>query len=334
MLDKMNRSWVILIGAVVFGGLAVFAASRYISQTLAVERAKLAPQVEMVDVVVAKGNIERGSSIGSENMAVRPMPKEYVPGTAVTPEMFANVEGARLSVDMRGGEVLLRGTLEGADESTFAHKVRDGVRAMTVSVDEVNSISGLLQPGDRIDLFFTARPPRSGVNQSPETTMVLMQNITLLATGRQVRPSIGDNGRPGASRSYSTVTVEASPRDAQRLILAQKSGTLTAVLRGPEDQAPLSAAAMDSRDLFGIAQVRRVARAPGAAAEIIVGGRGGKAERDLIPLLANPRLGAAFAPTASGIGVKSSSAAALDEKAADAVNKLLQAATPASMEIR
>jgi pilus assembly protein CpaB len=336
MLDKMNRSWVILVGAVVFGGLAVFAASRYISQTIALERAKLSPKEEMVDVVVAKGDLERGSSVGPDNMAVRPVPKEYVPGTAVTPDMFANVEGARLSVDMRGGEVLLRGTLEGADEATFAHKVRDGVRAMTVSVDEVNSISGLLQPGDRIDLFFTARPPRSGTMQAPETTMVLMQNVVLLATGRQVRPSIGDNGQPGASRSYSTVTIEASPRDAQRLILAQKSGTLTAVLRGPEDQAPLQANAMDSRDLFGVTAVKRVARASGPSAEIIIGGKGGKAERDLIPLLSNPALIGALQPGSVGaITAKpTAAAAALDEKTVEAVNKLLQASSPAPMDIR
>jgi pilus assembly protein CpaB len=334
MFDKINRSWVILAGAIVFGGLAVFAASRYISQTLATERAKLAPQVEMVDVVVAKGDLERGTHVGPENMAVRPVPREYVPGSAVTPDVFANVEGARLSVDMRGGEVLLRGTLEGADEATFAHKVRDGVRAMTVAVDEVNSVSGLLQPGDRIDLFFTARPPRGGFQQAPETTMVLMQNVVLLATGRQVRPSIGDNGQPGVSRSYSTVTLEASPRDAQRLILAQKSGTLTAVLRGPADQAPLQAAAMDSRDLFGVPAARRVARASGPTAEIIIGGKGGKAERDLIPLLGLQQSLGAAAPVPGVAGVKASTAAALDAKAVEAVNKLLQAASTAPMDVR
>jgi pilus assembly protein CpaB len=338
MLDKVNRSWVILVGAVVFGGLAVFAASRYISQTIAVERAKLAPQVEMVDVVVAKGDLERGTHVGPENMAVRPMPREYVPGTAVTPDQFANVEGARLSVDLRGGEVLLRGTLEGADESTFAHKVRDGVRAMTVSVDEVNSISGLLQPGDRIDLFFTARPPRGGYQQAPETTMVLMQNVVLLATGRQVRPSIGDNGQPGATRSYSTVTIEASPRDAQRLILAQKSGTLTAVLRGPEDQAPLQAQVMDSRDLFGAAPVvKRVARSTGPQAEIIVGGKGGKAERELVSLSGLLQSAAANntrVVPASEVPAGAVPVSALDQKAAEAVRQFVQASGPVPMEVR
>lgn len=331
MFANINRSWVILVGAVVFGGLAVFAASRYISQTLAVERAKLSPQIEMVDVVVAKGDLERGTNVGPDNMAVRPVPREYVPGSAVTPDLFANVEGARLAVDMRAGEVLLRGTLEGADEATFAHKVRDGVRAMTVAVDEVNSISGLLQPGDRIDLFFTARPPRSGYTQAPETTMVLMQNVMLLATGRQVRPSIGDNGQPGVSRSYSTVTIEAAPRDAQRLILAQKSGTLTAVLRGPEDQAPLTAGVMDSRDLFGAPVARRVARASGPKAEIIVGGRSGKAERELMSI---PDMIQQLAPAPRAAPAGAPPPSAMDTKAAEAVRQLLQAASPAPMEVR
>jgi len=93
-------------------------------------------------------------------MAVRPIPKEFVPGTAVQPDGFGNVEGARLAVEMHRGEVLIRGTLEGADTSTFSTQVQTGVRAITLTVDEVNSISGLLQPHDRVDLFFTAKPPK------------------------------------------------------------------------------------------------------------------------------------------------------------------------------
>jgi pilus assembly protein CpaB len=330
MFAQVNRSWVILAGALVFGGLAVFAASRYISQTIASERAKLNPSIEMVDVVVAKDALERGSNVGPENMAVRQVPKDYLPGTAVTPEQFANIEGARLAVDMRGGEILLRGTLEGADSATFAHKVRDGVRAMTIAVDEVNSISGLLQPGDRIDLFFTARPPRRGpsAGQSPEQTMVLMQNVLLLATGRQVRPSIG-GGQPGVSRTYSTVTIEASPRDAQRLILAQKAGSLTAMLRGPEDQSPLTAATMDTRDLFGIATPRRVAGVAGPRAEVIVGGMGGKLERDLVAIPSIPHL----VPSVPAAAVAPPTAA-LDRDAVNAVRELIHAASTVPLEVR
>ena len=337
MFSQINRSWVILVGAVIFGGLAVFASSRYISQTISSERAKLNPNVEMIDVVVAKGALERGSNVGSENMAVRPVPREYVPGTAVTPEQFANIEGARLAVDMRPGEILLRGTLEGADSSTFATKVREGVRAMTVAVDEVNSLSGLLQPGDRIDLFFTARPPGrdGGSNRNNERTSLLMQNVLLLATGRQVRPAITDSSAPGVSRSYSTVTVEASPLDAQRLILAQKAGSLTAVLRGPSDKSPLLAASMDSRDLFGARPVRVAGRVAGPNAEVIIGGRGGgRLERDLISLAPYLNSAAMLAPARPAAPPAASNDKAIEREAAQAMARLVDATKTAPMDLR
>jgi pilus assembly protein CpaB len=338
MFANVNKSWIILVGALIFGGLAVFASSRYISQTISAERARLNPNVAMIDVVVAKESIERGTNVGSENMAVRQVPAEYVPGTAVTPEQFANIEGARLAVDMRPGEILLRGTLEGADSATFATKVREGVRAMTVAVDEVNSLNGLLQPGDRIDLFFTARPPANSLNgqRQPERTALLMQNVLLLATGRQVRPAVGDAAQPGVSRTYNTVTLEASPVDAQRLILAQKAGSLTAVLRGPTDKSPLLAATMDSRDLFG-ARPAGVARRSGPRAEVIVGGRGGgRLERDMIALA--PYLAPGAVPVPQGMQqgagrISTPPAAALDKDAAQAVSQLLDAARATPMDL-
>lgn len=277
------RSWMILAGALAFGGIAVFAASRYISTTISAERARLNPNVETIPVVVAKSALERGAIVSSQNMAVRAVPKDYAPGTAVSPDEFVNVEGARLAVDMRAGEVLLRGTLEGADISTFSTKIRNGVRAMTVAVDEVNSISGLLQPGDRVDLFFTAKPP----NRRPATerTMLLMQDVLILATGRKVRPIVGEE-EGGVGRAFTTITIESSPHDAQRLILAQKTGGITAVLRGPEDKESLTAAAMDASALFG--SPVRASAGRSRRAEVIVGG-GGRMSRESVwlPALAD-----------------------------------------------
>jgi pilus assembly protein CpaB len=300
MSVSINRSWVVMLGAVVFGGIAVFASSRYISTTISKEKARLAPQVNTVDVVVAKTDLERGSLVGSETMAVRKMPREFVPGTAVMPDEFGNVEGAKLGFDMRAGEVLLTGSLEGADTATFATKISSGVRAMTLSVDEVNSISGLLQPSDRVDLFFTARPPTAnGVGrQARERTVLLMQNVEVLATGRQVRPTITDGGTPGVGRTFSTITIQTNAPDAQRLILAQKAGSITAVLRGPTDQAPLTASAMDASSLFSAPTAApTVARASGPRAEVIVGGMG-RMTREFVSLAAAGAAPPAAPPTA------------------------------------
>lgn len=322
------RSGLVLLGAVVFGGLAVFAASRYISQTISAEKARLNPNVEMMDVVVAKTDLSRGDIVTSDNMAVRQVPRIYVPGTAVLPDQFGNVEGARLAVDIRSGEVLIRGTLEGADVSTFATNIRSGVRGMTVAVDEVNSISGLLQPGDRVDLFFTAKPPNRANRAGPQDrTLVLMQNVLVLATGRQVRPTIGEGGQPGVGRAFTTVTIEASPNDAQRLILAQRTGSITAVLRGPDDKAPLLASAMDASSLFGIAEPARRAPDNSRRAEIIVGGTG----RMLRESLRLPALPAGAAAAAPALAARETPPAS-DVEAARVIREILQATRPVSAE--
>lgn len=316
---RLPASWIMFIGAVVFGGLAVFSASRYIAQTVQREKDRLKPNVESIDVVVAKTDLKRGEIVGSDTMAVRKIPKDYVPGTAVDPAGFGNVEGARLAVDMRAGEILIRGTLEGADVSTFSTRVPQGGRAITLTVDEVNSISGLLQPNDRIDLFFTAKPLKARLSggNAPDQTRLLLQNVAILATGRQVRPTVASGTQSGVGRSFTTVTIEASPKDAERLILAQKAGNLTAVLRGNADALAIAPTAMDASELFG--GIPRAGGKPYPTTEVIIGGKGGGgASRELLRLLAADR--PAPAPAAAAPPPTTSRA--------DILRDILQATTP------
>jgi pilus assembly protein CpaB len=306
---KIPASGLLLVGAVVFGGLAVFAASQYITQTVAREKERLNPKVENATVVVAKENMKRGDIVTTDNMAVRQIPKEYVPGTAVDPDSFDNVEGARLAVDMRRGEVLLRGTLEGADVSTFSTRIPNGERAITLTVDEVNSVAGMLQPNDHVDLFFTAKPVKSsaaGTAQATDQTRLLMQNVDILATGHQVRPSAAGAGNSpsGAARAFTNITIEASPTDVQRLILAQKAGTITAVLRGNADAQSVAANTLDVRELFGSMAVNKSGvRQVVPMTEVIIGGKGDHPERELLQMLSMERQApqriAGLAPAAS-----------------------------------
>jgi pilus assembly protein CpaB len=164
--------------------------------------------------------------------------------------------------------------------------------------DEVNSVSGMLRPGDRIDLLFTARDTLSAEQGGVgDLTRPLLQDVRILATGSQL-DSTQPRG-PGAS-SFGTITVEVSPDQAQQLVLAQRGGRLTALLRGPDDRHEIGTGSLDLAALLGRVRPARSPVPPAPvqrpAMEIIVGGIGRTPPAVAVPALAAP---AAVAPAAA-----------------------------------
>lgn len=271
---RRRSQWLLLGLALVLGGLGAYGARGYIAGQLQTERERLQPRLPMTAVVVPKRDLARGEVIDTPMLAIREIPRTYLAPGSLTPDRVDEFVGARLTVPVRAGEPLLQAVLEGADAGTFAAKVPSGVRAFTVMVDEVNSLSGMLQPGDRIDLLLSARPPASAQHPAPaEVTRTLLQDVKVLATGRQVRPG----GDEKAARGYGAITVEVTPEHAARLVVAQRHGRLSAILRNPRDRESASVAPVDLYDLLGMASPHaptRAASAPARSTELIVGGQG------------------------------------------------------------
>jgi pilus assembly protein CpaB len=267
---RRHRHLLMAAGAVGCAAIAVHAGSRYLEDRLEAERARLAPApLAMERVVVARRDLAKGDPITADTMAVRSIPRIYALAAAVRQAQFETYQGSRLAVALRAGEPLLDSAVIGVDQAAFSQRLRQGVRALTIPVDEVNSISGLLQPGDRVDLFFTARPPAGRTSSHPsEATLPLLQNVLVLATGRQVRP-VPD--QQAGARTYGTITVELPPVAAQQVVVAQRTGRITAVLRHPDDRRIESPGRMDLRQLFGQSEPARIAR---RGPQMIVGGIG------------------------------------------------------------
>jgi len=266
-----HRNSMLFAAALVCGGIAVFAGKGYLAQQLEAERVRLTPKPpRTVDVIVARQDLGKGELVTAQTMAVRRVPADYVSSSAIRPEQFDGFTGMRLAISLKAGEQLIAPAIVGGENMTFSHRVKPGIRALTIAVDEINSISGMLQPGDRIDLLFSARPPGEGAerSQQPEATVPLFQGLLVLATGKQVRAGVDERG---AQRSFSTVTVEVEPEHAQRLVVAQRSGKLTAVLRNPDDPQKLVRKAMDIRQLLGVPAATVPA---GQSPQMIVGGVG------------------------------------------------------------
>ena len=268
-----------LLGAAALGfaGLSVVLADRHVSETIARQQAaaKVAPPAT-VPVVVAKFDLIAGEAVSADNMAVRSIPVDFAPGSALRPEQFDAKAGMRLARALRSGEPLLAEILQPAEPGGLSARVRQGIRALTIAVDDVNAVSGMLRPGDRIDLLFSARAQGTDAGTAVESARVLVQNVPVLATGRQLKPGADE----GVTRPFTSITVELSPEDATRLVVAQRTGRITALLRNPDDRFAVSNAPVDAHALM-VTAPRPPAVTPRALAsvgpEIIIGGTGGLA---------------------------------------------------------
>jgi pilus assembly protein CpaB len=264
---KLSKTWLVLIVAVIIGVIAAFAASSFLSGRLADIEAR--SQSKTVNIVVAKRDLLRGEALSSDNLAVRAIPADYAQSGAVVPEQFGSIEGETIGFDLKAGEMLMWSQMEGKKVPTFSTRIESGRRAITVAVDEINSISGLLEPGDLIDLLVTVD------QQGKKLTVPLIQGVRVMATGQR---SV-DDPQSGEKRVFSTVTLNTDPRQAQTVVVAREAGRLTALLRNPQDTTPLQSGQGDLTSLLGLHAASTPASAPVDAAlsavPVLYGGRSG-----------------------------------------------------------
>ena len=243
-----GRQVALALGALAFGLLAVLGANAYIHERVELERSRLAGEHERIEVLVARRQLHQGEVLGPETLAVRTLPRNLLPGGALPPSRIDALQGLKLQWPVQAGEPVLSSAVFAAESKGLSSRLRSGGRAMTIAVDETNAISGLLQPGDRIDLLLSWRPTSVAGVAQPEITRSVMQDVVVIATGRHAKASITEDG---AGRSFSAITVEVDPDQAQRLVVAQRSGRLTAVLRHPQDREAIDERALDVHDLMG-----------------------------------------------------------------------------------
>jgi pilus assembly protein CpaB len=236
---RPGKTWIILGVALGVGLLAALAARTYLTHEMEVIEAR--SKGKRVSVVVAKRDLAKGSKLSGDNLAVREIPEEFSHSAGVTPESFERVDGQVLAYPLKSGEMLLWGLLESQKAPTFSARVESGHRAMTVPVDEINSISGMLEPGDIVDLMVTLD------QNGKKVTFPLLQSVQVMATGQR---SV-DDPKSGERRQFSTVTLDTTPEQAQNLIIARESGKLTALLRNPQDDTQVGTGSYDMAALLG-----------------------------------------------------------------------------------
>ncbi len=276
-MPNMNKWWrwkfrtdaVLLLAAILAGTAAAVMAGRFLGARAKATEASLQGRYEAKAVVVAAADLSQGESLDATRLAVRKMPKEFLPLDAVPADRAAELIGAHTAIRIRRGTPVVPAALRSHAQSPSLASVLAGEqRALTIAVDQVNSQAGNLLPGDWVDLYYS----RSEGNGA--TLVPLLQRVAVLAAGSELHLKSNDMDPPLEDRQYSTITLGLSATDAARVILAQQSGSLSVVLRSPDDQSQLPAEPRSSHELL-----RRTGQKPevsgSARVEVLVGGSGG-----------------------------------------------------------
>lgn len=253
---RLPKTVVLAVLALLIGGLAAGALALHVRDR--VRQIEDQSRLAMVERVVAAGDLPAGTRLLPSHLAVRSFPAQWVSRDALPAARYGELEGRLLTVNLLAGEAILPVHVH-QQHAAFSAQLAPGRRAITLPVDQVNSLSGLLQPGDLIDLYV------SFDHQRRRLTAPLLQGVLVLATGRETR--MGEAG--AGEQAYSTVTLDAAPDDVVKLVAARQAGTLTAILRHPEDaQADRRAARGDLAALLGV----NPPRAPAARKAVILYG--------------------------------------------------------------
>ena len=230
-VKRPSKNVLMFVLSILMGSIGVFVSKQYLENQIALYKEQNNHTETMVDVVVPNRAMMRGDIIANSDLSVRAMPLQYVDQHTVSSANYETAIGQRLDFDIDEGRALLWAHLEGGVSPTFSGTVPSGLRAMTVRVDEINSISGLLQPKDKIDLLF------SHGNGENRQIFPLIENLNVIATGVQ---TLVDKSGSASTRSFNTITVQVSPGEAKHLALSQQVGKLTAILRNPDDESALN----------------------------------------------------------------------------------------------
>jgi len=219
------RNKLVIVVALFFGLLTSYLVFNYLQDV----RAALDDN-EYVEIVVANQDIPVNSVVSASMVSMKKIPFQYVHSQEITDN--SEVIGKILLVPVNSGESIMKNQVisQGDKKEGLAYLVPKGKRALTVPVDEVSGVAGLIKPGDKVDVIGTIA---IGENQPETYTLVVLQDIEVLAAGKVIDKSVDEK----AAVETKTVTLAVSLSEAKPLMMASQRGVIRLMLRSPIDDS-------------------------------------------------------------------------------------------------
>lgn len=204
----------------------------------AAEPVEVAPPVE---VYVPAAALAAGTILLPEHLSRMPVEKG-----AVTPEMIVTGdEGQTLLVGSVARQVLAAGVpiarsavVQPGERGFLAAVLPRGKRAISIPIGEVAGISGLLMPGDRVDIILTYSVPGASIDAERDirASETVLSNLRVLALDQRLQEASSTAANSPEARPIArTATLEVEPAQAEMLTLATQLGELSLVLNSVED---------------------------------------------------------------------------------------------------
>ncbi|WP_084607556.1 Flp pilus assembly protein CpaB [Sphingomonas jaspsi] len=230
----------LLVGALVIAVVTAFMAKNMFTGAGA-EQAAAAPVVPLgPKVLVARKALPVGTIIDAESLSFQAWPKELIQDAYYTegsPDAdMTKLIGTVVRNPITAGQPLTHGVLVGPQDRGFlAAALGPGMRAVTVPVSASSGVAGFIFPGDHVDMVLTQEVRGGGDGPALKVSETIVRNIRVLATDQRVDNK--DEDGKVVVRTASNVTVEVTPRIAEKIAVAQSVGTLTLTLRSLTDNA-------------------------------------------------------------------------------------------------
>ncbi|WP_051261381.1 Flp pilus assembly protein CpaB [Desulfovibrio inopinatus] len=208
-----------------------------------VEVEQAAPTEKAIDVVVAAAPIKRGEKLTEQFLTVAPYFPQSVPEGGFTDikDAIGRVAGIGLSpLDPVTENKLLP---EGIKAGSLDAFITPGKRAMAVKGNKVLGLSGLVAPGNTVDVLMTVNNPE---DPNSRITKTVLENILVIATGQELEKS-----ESGQVSSVDTYTLELTPEESEQLALAATEGTIHFALRNPQDLQQVTTEGADIAKTLG-----------------------------------------------------------------------------------
>ncbi len=191
-----------------------------------------------MEVLCFANEVPSGTVLTKSDLGIKSVPALGLRGQALTPENVMDVLGRKILLGHRRGDVLFWADIEGGNptEKGLSADIKKQMRAVSINCSGAASVSSMVRPNDHVDVIgtFDLSDGSQGSGKAKSlVTCTILQNVLVLATGSRTAKMRGQGNTPS---SYSTVTLEVTPREAEMLAFAEQiKGRLILTLRNQND---------------------------------------------------------------------------------------------------